>query len=341
MNDPDRSSPDTARKLSLRADAAVDRALALVREAAERASLDALRTCGLAAAVAEIATNAVRHGRSGQISVRLADGGRGVEVVVADRGPGIEDVEAAIQDGFSSVANSLGLGLGAARRSVDFFRLESNPGQGTVVHLRSYRPLAAEHFDLSYLSLADSLEVENGDVLVYREIQGERLRVAIIDGLGQGHNARRAAEITASKVLEDNGDDLDVLVARAHLTLRKQHPDSGAALGLAEFSRHAVRYVGVGDTSLRLLGAHGEEFSRLSGRPGIIGSNLAYRASIEVKQTPADGYFALMYSDGIRDPYFESALSPSVAPGAVAEAIMERCRRPHGDATIAVLRVRP
>jgi serine/threonine-protein kinase RsbT len=51
-----------------------------------------------------------------------------------DHGPGIPDVGRAMREGFSTVG-SLGLGLSGARRLVDEFRIDSEPGRGTTVEV--------------------------------------------------------------------------------------------------------------------------------------------------------------------------------------------------------------
>jgi serine/threonine-protein kinase RsbT len=66
--------------------------------------------------------------------VRDGAGRRGIRVVASDQGPGIEDVERAMQDGYTT-GGGLGLGLPGARRLVDDFALDSEPGRGTTVTL--------------------------------------------------------------------------------------------------------------------------------------------------------------------------------------------------------------
>ena len=61
-------------------------------------------------------------------------GRRGIRVVASDQGPGIADVERAMQDGYTT-GGGLGLGLPGARRLVDDFVLDSEPGRGTTVTL--------------------------------------------------------------------------------------------------------------------------------------------------------------------------------------------------------------
>nr|WP_246586897.1 ATP-binding protein [Stakelama flava] len=85
-------------------------------------------------AVSEVARNAVVHGGGGSLGVFSFPDRRLVGVECRDSGRGIADIDAAMVDGFST-RNSLGRGLGGAKRLSDAFEIESRPGTGTVVRL--------------------------------------------------------------------------------------------------------------------------------------------------------------------------------------------------------------
>ena len=93
----------------------------------------------LAAAISEVARNIVEYARRGEVRVWLTERNlrRGVVVVARDEGPGIPDVTLAMQDGFST-SGSLGLGLPGARRLMDEFEIQSEPGKGTTVTMRKW-----------------------------------------------------------------------------------------------------------------------------------------------------------------------------------------------------------
>ncbi|KYF89447.1 ATP-binding protein [Sorangium sp. So ce296] len=111
----------------------------------------------LAIAIAELVSNAVRHGGGGSISIRairedaLAGSGRwGVEVIVRDSGPGIDPKLAILEEvgpksdrspSSSSSARlaprmpgqGLGVGLGAVHRLMSSVVIRSSPGISTEV----------------------------------------------------------------------------------------------------------------------------------------------------------------------------------------------------------------
>ncbi|MGC4122531.1 MAG: ATP-binding protein [Myxococcales bacterium] len=124
------------------------------RALARRAGFAAPRAAALAIAVAELASNIVRHAKEGSVFLRLHQDppeATMIEVVAADRGPGIADLALAQQDGYSrgrfnaaalergeGLPPSLGCGLGAVRRLTDECEIESVPGRGTTVTVRLY-----------------------------------------------------------------------------------------------------------------------------------------------------------------------------------------------------------
>jgi len=87
----------------------------------------------LATAVSELVRNAIQYAGSGVCRITYGrDGGRPtVQVIVEDNGPGITNLEKALQDGFST-SRGRGAGLPGARRLVDEFAIESNPGHTKV-----------------------------------------------------------------------------------------------------------------------------------------------------------------------------------------------------------------
>lgn len=123
----------------VRADADVSLVRRRVRELGAEQGLALAAVEALATAATEMAHNILVHAKAGKmyISRERSATGRGLAVVARDEGPGIGDLTRALEDGYST-AGSLGLGLSSARRLVDEFALESAPGQGTTVTLRTW-----------------------------------------------------------------------------------------------------------------------------------------------------------------------------------------------------------
>ncbi|HEY5800642.1 MAG TPA: anti-sigma regulatory factor [Burkholderiaceae bacterium] len=120
--------------LPLRGDEHVVGLRKIVRERAIELKLSLVDQTKLVTAASELARNTIKYGGGGDVLlVRLNDGlSNGIGLAFIDQGPGIADIAQALQDGFTS-GGGLGLGLGGAKRLVDWFDIASTPGSGTTV----------------------------------------------------------------------------------------------------------------------------------------------------------------------------------------------------------------
>jgi serine/threonine-protein kinase RsbT len=124
--------------IPIESDADVVTARQRARQLAGEADLSSTDQTLLATAISEVARNITAYAQRGEVELSVihddGTGRRGIRVVARDEGPGIENIELALQDGYTSGAG-LGLGLPGARRLVDEFEIESEPGRGTTVTL--------------------------------------------------------------------------------------------------------------------------------------------------------------------------------------------------------------
>jgi serine/threonine-protein kinase RsbT len=111
------------------------------RELAMRQGFAGSNLTLIATAISEVARNIVTYAGHGEIELIpvSANGRHGIKVVATDTGPGIADLELAMRDGWST-AKSLGLGLPGARRMMDDFEIDSQPGVGTTVVMWKWLP---------------------------------------------------------------------------------------------------------------------------------------------------------------------------------------------------------
>lgn len=118
--------------------------LTLVRQKVRLWSLElkfsAVEQTKIVTAASELARNTLVHGRGGQVILQLLrEGVRfGLRLSFEDKGPGIPDIQLAMRDGYTTV-NSLGLGLGGARRLVNEFEISSKVGEGTRVRVTKWK----------------------------------------------------------------------------------------------------------------------------------------------------------------------------------------------------------
>ena len=96
----------------------------------------------LSTAVSEVVRNAFQYAGGGQVIFAVDGTPQLLTITVSDRGPGIANVNA-ILDGAYISSTGLGLGLVGVRRLMDFFRLDTEPGQGTSVYFGKILPASA------------------------------------------------------------------------------------------------------------------------------------------------------------------------------------------------------
>ncbi len=88
----------------------------------------------IAIATLELARNIIVHAMGrGKITITgLTEPRLGILLVAEDKGPGIPDVENALE-GIGGSKKGLGFGLGAVKRLMDQFTIETKLGQGTII----------------------------------------------------------------------------------------------------------------------------------------------------------------------------------------------------------------
>lgn len=123
----------------------------------------------LGTAVSEIARNALAYAGGGKVEFLLdQEGARSLVVRVSDRGPGIAKPDEVLS-GRSRSHSGLGLGIAGARRLVDGFELNSQPGVGTTVVLKKLLNHTASRTEPSPAEIGERVSRKPYDV--YDEVQ--------------------------------------------------------------------------------------------------------------------------------------------------------------------------
>jgi serine/threonine-protein kinase RsbT len=106
----------------------------IVREWAVSLGFSLVDQTKVVTAASELARNVIDYGGGGDFRIEALNNNtrRGLRLTFSDKGPGIADMEKAMKDGFTT-GGGLGLGLGGAKRLVNEFLIDSNPGRGTTV----------------------------------------------------------------------------------------------------------------------------------------------------------------------------------------------------------------
>jgi serine/threonine protein phosphatase PrpC len=157
--------------------------------------------------------------------------------------------------------------------------------------------------------------------------------VTVIDGLGGGEEAARAARLAEQVVRDHNNWTLQEQITTMHTAL---HGTRGAVIGMLrlEPNHNRASYVGVGN-----IGAH--VYSRQPIKPisknGIIGFRLP--ALLELRYTYEPGDIFVLYSDGITARFGQDAqLDIKQPPQALADRILQQYGKTVDDATVVVVK---
>ena len=261
-----------------------------------------------------------------------------MEIESRDSGPGIADVEQALTDRFST-AGTRGTGLGAVNRLMDELDIKSERGRGTRIVCRKWmRQQAASirpcPLAFGVVTRPRHTGADNGDAFVVKQ-WAESALVGVIDGLGHGQFAHRAAK-AARQYVEGHFDrPLDHIfrgVGRACRATR------GVVMALARFDwgRGRLAFASVGNIEVRVF-PHSEPF-RFAIRRGVIGLN-APNALVTEHPWPPD-HVLVLHSDGLRTHWSWKdfpGLAEQPAP-AMAQEFLRLLAKEEDDATVIVVR---
>ncbi|HEX6101347.1 MAG TPA: SpoIIE family protein phosphatase [Thermoanaerobaculia bacterium] len=208
------------------------------------------RTAGEAAIVAtEMAGNLVKHGGGGELLLRTIGepANAGIELLALDRGRGM-DVSRCLVDGYSTAA-SPGTGLGAIRRlsaSSDFYGLADRGSAVLATIWRNTAPADAGKWVVGGINVPLQGEEICGDAWVVR-CHDAGLDAMVVDGLGHGPEAAKAAAAAATAFLARTGRSPSESLDAADAALQSTR---GAAMGVAVIDLHGgkVSFAGIGNT---------------------------------------------------------------------------------------------
>lgn len=174
-------------------------------------------------------------------------------------------------------------------------------------------------------------EVENGDRGVVLQ-RGSWMLAMVVDGLGHGPRAARAADLAVSVVQATVDVDPVALIGEMNTVLRGTVGAVAAVLGL-DCQTGALSYCSVGNIATRIRGSIE---SRMVGIDGVLGSCRRKLRSEVARLSP--GGTILMTSDGISLNGDDEILE-SLSASDMARYLVKEHGRPHDDATALVVRM--
>ena len=318
----DTSQPGAARRAAIRL--------------ASNAGFDEEATGRVAIAVTEAASNVVKHGRGGDVLLRIVHeaGACGVEMLALDRGPGMANAAACLRDGYSTTGTT-GTGLGAIRRLSSEFDVHSIPGVGTAVLARFWAttPPKAEP-ELGAVCVAQPGESVCGDAWAFARLASLGV-LLVVDGLGHGLPASEAA-VAAVKAFDARPSlEPSAVLEAIHAALR---PTRGAAVAVVAFdrARRLVRFAGLGNIAGAIVAD--EPVRHMVSRNGTAGHEA--RRFDEFTYPWPSGALVVVHSDGLGSHWDLGRYPGLVArqPGLVAGVLYRDFSRQRDDVTVVVAR---
>jgi serine/threonine-protein kinase RsbT len=109
------------------------------RELSKQFGMGIVDQTRMTTAVSELCRNMYEFAGGGEIIFEMGklDGLEALMAVFSDEGPGIPDIDLVMKDGYTS-GKGMGYGLPGAKRLVDDFQIESEPGKGTIVQIAKW-----------------------------------------------------------------------------------------------------------------------------------------------------------------------------------------------------------
>ncbi|HTA45777.1 MAG TPA: ATP-binding protein [Bryobacteraceae bacterium] len=181
------------------------------RQIARLLGFDAQDQTRISTAVSEIARNAFNYAGGGKVEY-LIEGATAPQLFmirISDQGPGVRDLDRILAGQYES-RTGMGLGIIGARRLMDQFQIESEPGKGTTILLKKLFPRRAQLVRESDLPrIADALANERPQD-PYEELQfqnRELLKALEVIRAGQ------AELVSLNRELEDTNRGVVALYA--------------------------------------------------------------------------------------------------------------------------------
>lgn len=150
------------------------------RTIAAALKFDAQDQTRIATAVSEIARNTFQYAGGGSVEFRVDDSQDGMLFITfSDRGRGIHIIEEILNGKYVS-QTGMGLGIIGAKRLMDYFTVESKPGEGTVIVLGKKLPKRFHRLNRAELDqMLGSIERASQDPYEELKIQNKELLNAL------------------------------------------------------------------------------------------------------------------------------------------------------------------
>jgi anti-sigma regulatory factor (Ser/Thr protein kinase) len=304
--------------------------------------------------VSELANNLIEHEAiEGKIICSLNEEGtkKYIQIISEDKGPGIANVETVMEDGFST-SGTLGIGLGAIKRLMSDFRINSNIDDvktaknnnnwrkiGTKIITKKYLSQREDRVDISQSRTRFGVftrskygEKYNGDNYFLQHFEDKTI-AAVIDGLGHGQYAFEASTEARLYFTKNYKKPLDVIINDLHARLKGTR---GVVISIAliDHKEGVLEYIGIGNVLTKIFN------STTTINPLKYAGFLGYKLrNFRLIRYPwIKGNIIIMTSDGISERYVTNK-DPNFLkkhPIVIASTILKEYGKTQDDATVLV-----
>lgn len=179
-----------------------------------------------------------------------------------------------------------------------------------------------------------------GDHPVAADLSGTAALFGVIDGLGHGEEAARAAKCAVEVLYREPDKPLDDLIQLCHRALTYTR---GAAMTLAriDFETDMLSWTGIGNVTANLVAKSPSGFEVRSSAY-LAGGIVGYRIPETIRTQAISirpGDLLVITSDGITENHLES-IDFAASATVIAEQILKRCRKETDDALVLAARHR-
>lgn len=242
----------------------------------------------------ELGSNLLKHAGRGELHLQALPRpeGAGIELIAVDRGQGF-DLHACLTDGYST-RGTQGIGLGAVERQSDVFDAYSD-SRGSVLLARLY-PRGSGARDCRFGASQHALHHDPacGDAW-HLSIDGPRISALVIDGLGHGEEAEKAALAGARTFALTPFVNPTMLFDDLHQAMTGTR---GGAVAVAQYDGGSgnLRFAGIGNIGATLIAL--DKSRGLASHPGIVGAQFRKIQTFDYPE--ATGQLLVMFSDGLQ-----------------------------------------
>jgi serine phosphatase RsbU (regulator of sigma subunit) len=187
----------------------------------------------------------------------------------------------------------------------------------------------ASLFDHAVAGRAQGGAEASGDLHTVHPIERGVL-IAVVDGLGHGHDAEAAARLAVATIEADPDPEITGLVKRCHAVLNRTR---GVVMSLAalDAERQTMTWIGIGNVEAVLIRPGTAKREAILMRGGIVGHRLPPLRAATLPLGAGD--LLVLATDGIREGFAEG-LRADAPLQEIADRVLTRHGRADDDALV-------